>query len=402
MAGHFKNPIVGQLWAARQEAKERQLQKGQEGQEPPTDQPKTPSQSMTEISYPFSKDNYLLEAYQNPWGFIRMGRVLEDLDAMAGNVAFHHVVGFPVIVTAGVDRIRLRQHPLVTNQSDMTLIGKVTWVGTSSMEIRMQLSLEQEEEWLEAYFTFVTLDPETRKPARVPPLLPETNEERAQFELGALKAKNKKMARRTQKAAAAGQPQTDQSIKIDELAASLMEKAGPLIRMPSLANPHSILMRDTQVQNAEMAQPQVRNLHGRIFGGYLMRRAFELAFANAYMFGGAKPSFLEVDDISFDLPVDVGDLLVFSSRVLYTRPEGANLGSYMGHYHPNQPLLMIEVEVWVTEPESTRARVSNTLHFNFSLPENTPCRTVLPGNIDEARRMATRMIAEKEHADLRT
>lgn len=48
--------------------------------------------------------------------------------------------------------------------------------------------------------------------------------------------------------------------------------------------------------------------------GFLMRRSFELAFATAYLFGGDKPRFLEVDDISFDKPVDVGDLLVFKVR----------------------------------------------------------------------------------------
>ena len=90
--------------------------------------------------------------------------------------------------------------------------------------------------------------------------------------------------------------------------------AGPLLRMPSLADPNTVLMDQTTQSNAMVAQPQARNLHDRIFGGFLMRRAFELAFATAYMFGGDKPRFLEVDDISFDKPVDVGDLLVFKSR----------------------------------------------------------------------------------------
>ena len=55
----------------------------------------------------------------------------------------------------------------------------------------------------------------------------------------------------------------------------------------------------------------------RIFGGFLIRRGFELAYAKACIFGGDKPNFLEVDDISFDSPVYVGDLLVFKSRILY-------------------------------------------------------------------------------------
>lgn len=28
--------------------------------------------------------------YRNPWGYVRMGKVLEDLDSFAGNVAYEH------------------------------------------------------------------------------------------------------------------------------------------------------------------------------------------------------------------------------------------------------------------------------------------------------------------------
>lgn len=306
--------------------------------------------------------------------------------------------GTPLIVTAGVDRIRLHKRPLI--DKDMTLSGKVTWVGSSSMEIRMLCTeVDTDQEWLEAYFTFVTLDPATKKAFKMPPLLPTTNEERALFELGALKAQSKKQSRRNK--LQVGQPLSDASLKLDQLAASLLDEAGPLIRMPSLADPHSILMHNTKMQNAMVAQPQVRNMHNRIFGGFLMRRAFELAFANAYIFGGQLPTFLEVDDISFDAPVDVGDLLVFNSRVLYTLPEGGFLGDYLID-HQKQPLVMIEVEAWVTEPEKAEARVSNHFYFTFALPEGATCRNVLPSNIDEARRMASRMTADKEQATLRS
>ena len=403
----FKNPIVSKLWSARQEAKQRLRiateTSSNDGNQnvttsdcvPPS---KSPSESQTEISYPFSTEEILKEAYQNPWGEMRFGKILEDLDALAGNIAFHHVFGNPVIVTAGVDRIRIRKRPLIGQ--DVHLSGKVTWVGTSSMEIRMQCSESETcEEWLEAYFTFVCLDPDTKKACRIPPLLPETKEERAHFELGALKAQAKKQSRKNR--IQVGQPLTEGSLKIDQEAAALLEEAGPLLRMPSLAASNSILMGSTAMQNAMIAQPQVRNLHDRIFGGFLMRRAFELAFANAYVFGGKRPIFLEVDDISFESAVDIGDLLVFNSRVLYTAPEGGFLGDYLID-HKGMPLVMVEVEAWVTEPERAQARVSNHFHFTFALPEGSTCRQVLPGNIDEARRMATRMMADKEQAALRS
>ena len=162
----------------------------------------------------------------------------------------------------------------------------------------------------------------------------------------------------------------------------------------------SLRLGNHRILHLSTAQPQALNLHNRIFGGFLMRRAFELAFANAYIFGGAKPKFLEVDDISFDSPVDVGDLLVFNSRVLYTLPEGGFLGDYV-EVHSNCPLLMLEVEAWVTEPERATAKISNHFYFTFCLPKGTPCRKVLPANIDEARRMASRMAADLEQSTLR-
>jgi acyl-coenzyme A thioesterase 9 len=86
------------------------------------------------------------------------------------------------------------------------------------------------------------------------------------------------------------------------------------------------------------------------------------------------------------MPVDVGDLMVFNSRVLYTLPDG------------DPSLVMMEVEAWVTEPEKANARVSNVFYFTFALPEGTSCRKVLPSNIDEARRMSRRMAADVEQA----
>lgn len=44
----------------------------------------------TTVVYPFTTDIALREQYRNPWGFVRIGRLLEDLDSLAGNVAYKH------------------------------------------------------------------------------------------------------------------------------------------------------------------------------------------------------------------------------------------------------------------------------------------------------------------------
>jgi acyl-coenzyme A thioesterase 9 len=72
---HFKSPIVQQLWVARQEAKANAAEKGQSLPEF-----RVPSQSMTSISYPFSTNEFLKESYRNPWGQVRFGKILEDLE----------------------------------------------------------------------------------------------------------------------------------------------------------------------------------------------------------------------------------------------------------------------------------------------------------------------------------
>ena len=100
------------------------------------------------------------------------------------------------------------------------------------------------------------IDPTTKKSIKIPTLIPQTNEERVQFELGAMKAKNKKISRRA-KQFRAGEQLSEGSLQIDKKAAELLAEARPLLRMPSLADSNSILMSRTKIQNAMIAQPQV-------------------------------------------------------------------------------------------------------------------------------------------------
>ena len=118
-----------------------------------------------------------------------------------------------------------------------------------------------------------------------------------------------------------------------------------------------------------------------------MRRAFELGFANAYVFGGSRPVFVEVDEVSFVAPVDVGDLVVLHSRVLYTSPSKSS----------NKTQVHIEVEAWVTTPEEVQAKRSNQFYFTFEVDDTAEkCCTVLPSNMDEALRIVERMQRDDE------
>lgn len=54
-------------------------------------------------------------------------------------------------------------------------------------------------------------------------------------------------------------------------AEQLLSEARTIIDMPSLASGDAMLMRDTIMQNTFTCQPQQRNIHGRVFGGFIMR-----------------------------------------------------------------------------------------------------------------------------------
>jgi acyl-coenzyme A thioesterase 9 len=109
-----------------------------------------------ELVLPFSSDPILREQYISPFGHVRLGRLLEDLDAFAGNVAFHHAFpSRPTIVTASVNKLDLIPKSIDPTK-DLRISGGVTSVGSSSMEIRIDAF--QGDGWpliLTTYFTMV-------------------------------------------------------------------------------------------------------------------------------------------------------------------------------------------------------------------------------------------------------
>lgn len=147
---------------------------------------------------------------------------------------------------------------------------------------------------LVANFTFVARDSATGKAAPINQISPESEQERLLWEEAEERNKLRKRKNQEEKH---GESEDTARLK------ALLAEGRIFSDMPALANRNSILMEDTCLQNSFICQPQQRNTHGRIFGGFLMRRAFELAFSTAYAFAGAAPHFLEVDHVDFFKPV---------------------------------------------------------------------------------------------------
>jgi acyl-coenzyme A thioesterase 9 len=84
--------------------------------------------------------------------------------------------------------------------------------------------------------------------------------------------------------------------------------------------PHSALyMRDTAISSVQIMQPQYRNRHNfMIFGGFLLKTTFELAFTCASSLSHTRPTFLALDPSTFQNPVPVGSVLYLTATAAYS------------------------------------------------------------------------------------
>lgn len=401
-AGLHQTPIVDLLWKKRQAPRLEPLVEGPQVcvGDVCSPGPRSPEQSANSVTYEFSdpKNESLVDKYRNPMGNVRPARLLEDLDALAGTIAFDHCRSGGSglhIVTASVDRIKYMHRPSLTE--DLVLSGKVTWTGRSSMEIQMRAEVAGSgQPILESLFTFVARDAATGRAAQIPPLGISGPEQQRLFDLGAKRDAQRKQLRKQEKASAVGSKLDDEGLK---MARGLYDAAQPLMKMPMLADPMDVFLHETKLQNTFMTMPQQRNTSGRIFGGFLMRRAYELAYCGAHLFCGRKPIFHELDEVTFKAPINVGDLVRFEACVLYTSDQMDAQG---------RPTMHTEVRASVLKPEERTFFPSNSFNFTFGVPASADgTRTSASSGDVELRRVLPRtrqesfQIVERYMADLR-
>jgi len=245
-----------------------------------------------------------------------------DLDALAGVVAYKHTGDSVMTVTAAVDRISLK-HPLSTI-CDLELSGKVTFAtGRSSMEVSLQVAkapkerenIEEEDVLMTCAFTMVSLDPTSKKPVAISPLKTENEEERRLFDEGQENYNVKKELAKT--ALRKQTPNDEESDLIHALWLKQLDYHDP--NTPSRKPENAIYMDATKIQSVQIMQPQYRNRHNfMIFGGFLLKSTFELAFTCASAFSHTRPTFIALDPSTFENPVPVGSVLYMTATVAYT------------------------------------------------------------------------------------
>ncbi len=119
----------------------------------------------------------------NPLGNAMGGRVMQWIDICAAVSAGRHAR--TPVVTASVDNIDF--HNPVPVGGIVVLLASVNYTGRTSMEVGVKVWQEDRatgdrKHVVSAYLTFVSLDPQTRKPRPVSAIEPQSDDEKRRYQ----------------------------------------------------------------------------------------------------------------------------------------------------------------------------------------------------------------------------
>jgi acyl-CoA hydrolase len=130
-------------------------------------------------------------------GFNRLfgGKLMEWIDVVAAVVARRH--SGCNVTTASIDNLQFKAAAHVN--STIFLLGQITYVGKTSMEVRVDTFVEElngtRRMINKAYLVLVALD-EADHPTQVPGIIPETDEEKTEWEAACKRCELRKQRRR--------------------------------------------------------------------------------------------------------------------------------------------------------------------------------------------------------------
>lgn len=149
---------------------------------------KNASDSQTEQTY------LMRPCYLNGYGNLFGGQLMSWIDEIASIVAMRHSESD--ITTAAIDNLNFKQGATIDDV--IVLRGKITYVGRTSMEVRVDTYVESRHGIRKvinrAYVVMVAVD-EKHHPVEVPGLLVETESEKAEWEGGEKRYKLRKQRR---------------------------------------------------------------------------------------------------------------------------------------------------------------------------------------------------------------
>ncbi|CAD6187658.1 unnamed protein product [Caenorhabditis auriculariae] len=263
--------------------------------------------SYRQFRVPLSTDSNRGKLYLSASNNIRMGKLLEDLDHLAVFVSYAHNaedanIEAPgtlprTIVTASVPRIDFHRENLHPGR-DIIMDGQVTWAGTSSLEVLMRVARNPSD---------------NNKKMRVHSLAASCPDEAALINdaLEAMKTRNRSKGKVS--------PTNSELRMIHDIYEEFLRR-NPNTWLPVLTK-KEMWLHQTQLSMTDLCFPESQNMYGKIFGGFLMRKALELAHTNAKLFCKGHVVIRAMDDIVFVKPVEIGNVLHLDSYITYTENE---------------------------------------------------------------------------------
>lgn len=134
-----------------------------------------------------------------------------------------------------------------------------------------------------------------------------------------------------------------------------------------------VYMEHTRIHSAQIMQPQYRNRHNfMIFGGYLLKQTFELAFTCAASFSHSRPTFVGLDPSTFENPVPVGSVLYLTATVAYTDNAPSSTEDFRGQHHKQLGMeeaeytrVQIRVDSKVRDAEHGQTKPTGQFNYTF-------------------------------------
>lgn len=129
-------------------------------------------------------------------------------------------------------------------------------------------------------------------------------------------------------------------------------------------------MDSTKIHSVQIMQPQYRNRHNfMIFGGFLLKTTFELAFTCASAVSHARPTFIALDPSTFDNPVPVGSVLYLTAQVAYTDSPVVSSGDVKAS-PSGSTRIQVRVDSRIRNVEHGETKPTGVFNYTFEVPKD--------------------------------
>jgi acyl-coenzyme A thioesterase 9 len=327
---------------------------------------KRPTDFSITRTLPLSTDSslrrrFLLVDDEDVKANFRFGLLLEALDKLAEETCLAYVQSLAVnarVVTAAIDGILVRAP--ITIEEDILLLARINHVFSSSLEVGIrieQVSGFSSKHVASCYFTMAARLREQKLELLPLRCLDDWEHRRSS---GAVERRNAYLNARS---VAESQPSGEEYQLLGRLHAAQDE--------PDF---DGNLAANLTTGGWEETYPEHEYVPKKIFGGYVIHRAFVYATICAELIASGRPIVASVDRVNFHRPVRIGDKLHFVSRVVYT----------------GRSSIVVEVDITRHSRDRSTTALCNTCIFTFVNADASlrPCSVpaVYPTNyIEDAR-----------------